>query len=148
MHDLHATRCEPRRDSETSLAGAPEITRAADDQCAVVDVNRQRHADAGADAFLEPGWAVEALHRANDLWQPAGLMIETRPALRLGLEILGDEHRGWGMRKGPERKRCAERARKLRTQPAEYAQPGGGDLADEHRGFVRGEHAFEAFLHG
>ena len=96
-----------------------EVAVAAEHQRAVPDRDRQRHADAVADIFLEPGPAGEPLGGMDHLRKAVAARVETGPDLAAGRGILGHGHddRHPGIARG--RQRPADQARGLASnQPA------------------------------
>src|SRR6201988_5512151 len=55
----------PSGQPQAKAAELQEVVRGAEDQRGVLDMDRQRHADAAADVFLKPGRAGEALRRMH-----------------------------------------------------------------------------------
>src|SRR5262245_59742975 len=81
VDDRDAPGRHPVRDMQAPAADAPEILHAAEHHRAVLDGGRERHADTGADAFLEARRTRKSLRRADDLRQPSLLVVEARPGL-------------------------------------------------------------------
>src|SRR5258708_35201491 len=88
MDDRQSAWRRPSRKEQPAPENLQEIAVAAEHQCALPHLDRQRHADPVADILLETGAAGEPLGRMDDLRKAAAAGVEAgarpsgpRPAL-------------------------------------------------------------------
>src|SRR5258707_15218767 len=81
MRDAHAPGREPHRQTNAQTGELHEVVRGAEDQRALLHVNGERHADATADIFLQPGRSSEALGRMHNVRKAAATRVKPGPVL-------------------------------------------------------------------
>src|SRR5258708_3137914 len=135
---------QPRRQRQPQPPDLQGVTDAAKYQRFVLDRDAQRHADAAADIFLEPGWALETFCGVNYLRKSVAARADAGPDLAAARGILGhrDHHRDAGL--GTGRQRSADQTRQLRQPKAQGRKARLLDLADIDDGLTVGETLGEA----
>jgi hypothetical protein len=114
--------CQPLWQRQPEASELDAIAGAAKFQRLVHDGDPQRHRDAEADIFLEPGRPLKTLGGVDDLRKAAFARADARPGLAAAVRILGDRHdhghadvaAGW--------QRPADQARGLCEPPAEVTE--------------------------
>src|SRR5882724_3641127 len=80
---------QPRRQRQPQPPDLQGVACAAKYQSFVLDRDAQRHADAAADIFLEPGRACETLCGVNDLRKAMAARADAGPDLAAAGSIFG-----------------------------------------------------------
>ena len=96
----------------------------------------ERHADAVADIFLEPGRPGEALGGMHDLRKAVAARIDAGPDLAAARLVLGHRHDARNVRAARGRQRPADQPQRLRQQPAADGSSGFPALR-RHRPWCR-----------
>ncbi len=143
VNDRERTGREPARQWDAAAEDLKEIARAAKDQRLVLDVDGQRHADAVADIFFEPGHAGEAFRRVDHLRETIA-HVEARPDLPAGGDVLRHGHDARTVLAAVGWQRCADEAGGLDEAPAGPAHPGFQHLADIDGGVAAAQALAEA----
>ena len=135
---------EPHRQRQSQRPDLQGIADAAKHQRFVLDRDTQRHADAVADIFFEPGRPGEAFRGMDHLRKAVAARADAGPDLAAARRILGHrhDHRDTGL--GAGRQRPADDARKLRQPPAGAAKTRLLDRADIDDGLAIGKTLGEA----
>jgi hypothetical protein len=133
--------------AKTLKAKTQEVAGAMEEQRLVLDRQAERHADAAADIFLEPGRAGKSLGRMNDLRKTPAARADTGPDLPAACGIFGHRHDDRHTRLAAGRQRSADQARQLRQPPAGAAVAALFDLADINDGLATGQPLGEASPH-
>src|SRR6266568_4033856 len=130
---------EPHGQRQSERPDLQGIADAAKHQRFVLDGDTQRHADAVADIFLEPGRPGKALGGMDDLRKAVAARADTGPDLAAARRILGHryDHRDTGL--GACRQRPADDPRELRQPPAGAAKARLLYCADIDDGLAIGE---------
>src|SRR5215204_697095 len=130
---------EPWRQRQSQRSDLQGIADAAKHQRFVLNRYSQRHADAVADIFFEPGRPGKALGGMDDLRKAVAARADAGPYLAAARRILGHrhDHRDTGL--GARRQRPADDPRELRQPPAGAAETRLLHRADIDDGLAIGE---------